>query len=212
MRQCIVVCYLHTFTCVLSMFCHSNTEPPTESLSLTHTHRRTSGCPRWDEKAYRSWRTFFSSSSSPIPVRSTSFELLHSLPLTVYFVVFVIVAVPFCVNFVERLINSNLRVRYYNWHSHAIEWHLSHTQKSSPFESTFCQTSRERTHMSCLTSCHMSLLHFSTGAQNERRETQIRNSFVHELKGMWERERESERVNEKIKHRQDGGGLDFYAD
>lgn len=77
-----------------------------------------------------------------------------SMSSTVYFSSSSLSLVILRVNFCERLINSHLRVRYYNWHFHAPRCHLVgiiRTRKSHAAfgESTLCQTSREWTHMSC---------------------------------------------------------------
>lgn len=90
------------------MFCHSNTATDSHRI---HTHTRAQPAVVNEMKKHIEVVALFLLLRFPSAPQPSVFL---SLPLTVYFVAFVIVALLFCVNFVERLINSNLRVRYYN--------------------------------------------------------------------------------------------------
>lgn len=152
-RQCIVVCYLHTFTCVPSLFCHFEIR--------THTHTST----------HRAQPAVVNAMKKHIEVVAHTFSSIRAIQHARFFL----------------LRHGRLLFSVWTlWASNQFKFTCSllqltfpytdngtfYTQKSSPLESTFCQTSRERTRMSCLTSCHMSLLHFSSeGRANRRKRT-----------------------------------------
>lgn len=200
MRQCIVVCYLHTFTCVPSMFCHSNTEPPTDSLFHTHTgaHNRLSSM-RWKSISKLSHFYFFFFS-----VRSSSFE------------------VPFTASLFRRLCHCRRAIFCeLCWTSNQFKFTCSLLQltfpchRMAPFahakvivirEHILSNITRTNSHELPDIVSHVASSFFKRRTQNERREIQY--SFALNWKAMWE----SERAIQKIKHRHDGSGLDFYAD